>query len=116
MEWLTQNWTSLLLLAVVLLFLWRRGGMGCGIGRATRGQSADPREAPNASRDETAVDPVSGETVSTETALTSVHRGRVYYFSSRENREKFEADPARHVASHADGHGSSHHHGGHGCC
>lgn len=116
MEWLAQNWASLLLLAVVLLFLARRGGMGCGAGRAARGQPAGSPGTSSADMPSTAIDPVSGETVSTETALTSVYRGRIYYFSSRDNREQFEANPAHHASSHAGGHESAHRHGGHGCC
>lgn len=116
MEWLTQNWASLLLLAVVLMFLTRRGGIGCGPGREARGRSTDSPGNSNSQMHATAVDPVSGETVSTETALTSVYRGRVYYFSSRDNREKFETDPAHHAGSRAEDRESAHHHGGHGCC
>lgn len=116
MEWLTKNWASLFLLAVVLLFLTRRGGIGCGPGRSGRGRSADSPGTSDPHVHATAVDPVSGETVSTETALTSVYRGRVYYFSSRENRESFETDPAQHATSRAGDHESAHRHGGHGCC
>lgn len=116
MEWLTQNWTSLLLLVVVLLFLARRGGMGCGTGQAARDQPADSSTVLNSSNDPMAVDPVSGEKVATATALTSVYSGRVYYFSSRENREKFEANPAPHAASQAGGHEANNRHGKHECC
>ncbi|MBS0324928.1 MAG: YHS domain-containing protein [Proteobacteria bacterium] len=42
---------------------------------------------------EAALDPVSGEAVSTARALTSVYEGRIYFFASKENRERFEAAP-----------------------
>ena len=41
MEWLTQNWTYLLLLLGVILFM-RFGGMGCGFG----GRRAHPAHGP----------------------------------------------------------------------
>jgi hypothetical protein len=42
MEWLTQNWTYLLLLIGVILFM-RFGGMGCGFG----GRRARPAHGPD---------------------------------------------------------------------
>ena len=44
------------------------------------------------------VDPVCGKTVSTETAKPSVHDGHVYYFYSRDCRERFEAAPEQYLA------------------
>lgn len=112
MDWLSQNWSSLLLFAVVLAFLARRGGLGCGMGAGGPRRGADP----GTERKEAApVDPVSGQAVSPETALTSAYRGCIYYFGTKENRETFEADPERYArADH--GHEPSHRHGGHGCC
>ena len=46
---------------------------------------------------ETDVDPVCGKTVHTEQAKPSVHDGSVYYFCSREGRERFEAAPHLYV-------------------
>ncbi|MGC3874589.1 YHS domain-containing protein [Halomonas sp. GXIMD04776] len=43
------------------------------------------------------VDPVCGKTVSTEKAKSSVHDGLVYYFCSRDCRERFEAAPAQYL-------------------
>ncbi|WP_430677326.1 YHS domain-containing protein [Mesorhizobium album] len=40
-----------------------------------------------------AVDPVSGAAVRTGSALTSLYQGRVYYFASKDNRDRFEAAP-----------------------
>lgn len=116
MEWLIQNWGSLLLLAVVLIFLSRRGGMGCGIGGHATRESSRPSDDVKSSADSPPIDPVSGESVSRDTALTSAYRGRIYYFSSRENRDTFEAAPDKFAATQAGEHGQSHRHGGHGCC
>lgn len=43
------------------------------------------------------VDPVCGKTVSTDKAKPSVHDGNVYYFCSRECRERFESAPEQYV-------------------
>lgn len=116
MEWLIQNWASLLLLAVVLIFLSRRGGLGCGIGgHAAHKASITPDDA-KSSDDSPARDPVSGESVSRDTAPASAYHGRIYYFSSRENRDTFEAAPDKFAATAAGVHGQPHRHGGHGCC
>jgi YHS domain-containing protein len=45
------------------------------------------------------VDPVCGETVTTDKARPSVYAGNVYYFCSRECREVFEAAPHFYVGS-----------------
>lgn len=113
MEWLIQNWASLLLLAVVLIFLSRRGGMGCGIGGHAARESAPPAKDEKSSTDSPPLDPVSGESVSRDTALTSAYHGRIYYFSSRENRDTFEAAPDKFAAADAGDHGQSDRHG---CC
>ncbi len=42
--------------------------------------------------------------MSTPKALTSLHHGRIYYFASKENRDRFEASPEEYtgkVAGHA---------------
>lgn len=46
---------------------------------------------------ETDVDPVCGKRVHTRSAKPSVHDGWVYYFCSRECRERFEAAPHLYV-------------------
>ncbi len=50
--------------------------------------SPGPANAPDA-----AIDAVSGEAVATARALSSVYQGKIYYFASKENRERFEAAP-----------------------
>ena len=91
MTWLSLNWAVLLVLVGVVLFLMRRGGIGFGRdGHAShRGQALV--DAPP-------VDPVSGETVARDSAVVTVYRGRVYYFASRENRDRFEAAQDKHAA------------------
>ena len=42
---------------------------------------------------ESAIDPVGGITVHTNAAKSAVHDGHVFYFCSRECRERFEAAP-----------------------
>lgn len=116
MEWVTQNWISLLILAVVLVFLSRRGRMGCGIGGKTTRDTPSASEAAKWAADASPVDPVSGEALSRATALTSVYRGRIYYFSSREHRDKFEAQPDKFAATQAGDPAQSHRDGSHGCC
>lgn len=51
---------------------------------------------------ETDVDPVCGKTVHTSNAKPSVHDGAVYYFCSRECRERFEAAPHLYLGVKAD--------------
>lgn len=52
----------------------------------------------NANAPDAAIDPVGGEPLSTARALTSLHQGRVYYFSNKENRDRFEASPEEYAA------------------
>ncbi len=51
---------------------------------------------------ETDVDPVCGKTVRPRDAKPSVYDGLVYYFCSRECRERFEAAPDLYVGPQAD--------------
>lgn len=118
MEWLTQNWTYLLLLVGVILFM-RFGGMACGFG----GRRAHPAHGPGQQEghDGTvepapSTDPVSRRVVDPKSAVATIYQGRAYYFESRENRDRFEATPDQFASAPGDdqkapGH---HHHGG--CC
>src|SRR5574337_118150 len=77
-----------------------RGGMGCGVGghRSHHGGHSEGHgdgHSDGAPRLESAIDAVSGQAVGVEKALTSVYRGRTYYFATRENRDTFEAAPER---------------------
>lgn len=104
MSWLTQNWVWVVIGVAIAWFalrggLGRLGGHAGGHGGGTLGgmghggHGGETAERPPANAPEAAVDPVSGEAVRTAHAVTSIHEGKVYYFASRENRERFEAAP-----------------------
>lgn len=115
MNWLSQNWIWLVFV-IGILFMMRRGGMGCGMGRPRSGQGEstgghEHGDPPAATRD-----PVSGEAVDSAAAVRSVYRGRIYRFASRENRDRFEAEPQHYAAGAASTDNDRRHavHG-HGC-
>lgn len=118
MTWLTDNWFYLLLLAGVLFFMMRRGGMGCAMGgHGQHGQSGQPGEvgqdhAHHADAGQ-ATDPVSGEAVPPGSVLVATHGGRLYHFASRENRDRFEAAPDKYATAGAPSAAAAHRH--HGC-
>lgn len=118
MEWLTQNWIWIVLV-VGVFFMMRRGGMGCGVGghRSHHGGHSEGHgdgHSDGAPRLESAIDAVSGQAVGVEKALTSVYRGRTYYFATRENRDTFEAAPERYASAAGSEH--EHRRNRHGCC
>lgn len=138
MGFLSMNWIWIAIaIGVVFYFLRRssgahKGGQGTdfrnlldgprhGGSVGHTGQSAQPEDGPSANAPEAALDPVGGEAVATAQALTSVHQGKVYYFATKENRDRFEASPREYagkVSGHAApgsgaGRGRSHRHG---CC
>lgn len=115
MEWLTQNWIWLLLL-VGFVFLMRRGGMGCGMGGGSHHHGGHDTHDESGNRPEstgvqTTIDPVSGQPVDRLAAITTVYRGRTYYFATRENRESFLAAPERYLGHEEH----EHRHRRHGC-
>lgn len=78
------------------------GGHEHGGSGSHGGQHDDDRQPSNPP--EAAIDPVSGAAVRTADALTSIYQGTVYYFASKENRDRFEAAPqeyAQKTAGHA---------------
>src|SRR3546814_17602080 len=85
--------------AVVLFLMMRFGcgshamGLGHGHQIGRHGDSEHDAAQPHWVPPETDTDPVCGKTVRTETARPSIHEGRVFYFCSRECRERFEAAP-----------------------
>ncbi|MFZ5510276.1 MAG: YHS domain-containing protein [Pseudomonadota bacterium] len=103
MEWLSQNWVWILFAVVVLLMFRRHGFGGLLGGHGHHGGQHDQGEGHEGHderpRTEAAIDPVSGNPVRIEGALTSVFRGRVYYFQSQENRVLFEASPERYAGA-----------------
>lgn len=91
-----------------VLFLMMR--FGCGPHAAGHGHnhsagghrdSRHDAEQPLWVPPETDADPVCGKTVRTEIAKPSVHAGRVFYFCSRECRERFEAAPDLYIGAKA---------------
>lgn len=109
MSWLAQNWVWVVIGVAIAWFALRgrlgghAGGHGGGVlggmghgghgggGQSGHGDQPAPRLEANAP--EAAVDPVGGEAVRTAHAVTSVYEGKIYYFASKENRDRFEAAP-----------------------
>lgn len=119
METITQNWFWIVLvLGVIGYFMFgsgRRGfghggtGLG-GFGLGGHGHGGfgghgghggagwDERSNTTAQPPAAVIDAVSGAAVRAADALTSVYRGQVYYFASKENRDRFEASPEEFAA------------------
>ena len=110
MNWLSQNWMWIVVGIVIAWYFMSRGGRvhgghmsghsaggilgGMGHGEHGSGAGEEPRPAPSgANAPEAAIDPVGGQAVRTSDALTSIYQGKIYYFASKENRERFEAAP-----------------------
>lgn len=77
-----------------LIFLMMR--FGCGAHVMGHQSNTEGRRSSGNLRwqaPETDTDPVCGKTVHTDQAKPSIHDGMVYYFCSRECRERFEAAP-----------------------
>ena len=114
MEWLAQNWIWILLVTG-FFFMMRRGGCGMGGGMKSHGQhGGDTQHSAETDKSAaTVTDPVDKATLDIATALTSVYRGKVYYFGSAENRAIFEAKPEQYAGpDQPDMHQhKSHHHG-----
>ncbi|HKS56500.1 MAG TPA: YHS domain-containing protein [Steroidobacteraceae bacterium] len=105
MNFLSQNWWWILLLIGVLLLFSRRGHHGLGgFGHrdhrypTSPGEYRDHREHPEHSAGPTvATDPVTHNDVATTQAVTSVYRGRIYYFESADSRQRFETSPEQYA-------------------
>lgn len=114
MNWLAENWVWVVVAAAVAwFFLSRRahghaggiggqgahGGHGGGVGGLLQsvahhgGDGELPGGTQPANAPDAAIDPVSGEAVRTAQALSSVYQEEIYYFATKENRERFEAAP-----------------------
>ena len=114
MQWLAQNWIWILLI-VGFFFMMRRGGCGMGGGmKSHEHHGGDMQHGTDENKPAaTTIDPVNKATLDTAVALTSVYRGKIYYFASAENRAIFEADPVQYAGSDqpdAQQH-KTHHHG-----
>lgn len=120
MVWLSQNWIwAVVAIGVIFFLLSQRSHLHAGVGGMdghggmahgplgpvfeNRGSTAQGGEkiGDGYARQDTpqaAVDPVSGEAVRVDKALTTVYRGNAYYFGSKETRERFEAAPEAYAA------------------
>jgi len=104
MDWLSGNWIWALIAIAGIWFFMRRGGshghgMGghghshgslpdAGHGRDGGGTTAAPGAA---------LDPVSGNAVRTDRALSAVFGDHAYYFESEDTRKRFEAEPQKYA-------------------
>lgn len=117
MQWLQQNWLWIAF-AIGAFFMMTRMG-GCGMGFAGGHRSRSGRSDSDAAPPETLFDPVSRRRISNaENPVSTIYRGRAYYFESREDRDAFESDPNRYMAESAGagipvaaGRSSHHRHG-----
>lgn len=110
MDWLSKNWVWIVFALGVFLML-GRGNLGrLGPGRHFAGPGGVRDDMPD--RDDRPKDPVSGDLVSPDGAINSTYQGHTYYFSSRENRDKFEAAPTQYASAAEVG---KHRRRGHGC-
>lgn len=92
-----------------LIFLMMRFGCGAHVLGHGHGHRGAPDKGKPQRSDEllwvppkTDIDPVCGKTVHTDKAKPSVHDGMVYYFCSRECRERFEAAPHLYLGTKSD--------------
>jgi YHS domain-containing protein len=109
MDWLTQNWIWIVVAALALVMFRRMGHHGFGgpahYGFGTNGDAAGA-DSTARSQDvgasprgpEAAIDPVSGNALKTEHAITSFYHGRVFFFENEDTRRRFEAEPERFAA------------------
>ncbi|RZI40047.1 YHS domain-containing protein [Herbaspirillum sp. HC18] len=117
MQWLSENWIWIIA-AIGVVLLMRGRGIGCGMGHGHGGHSRHDNAECRPENGEHIKDPVSGEDVDKATALVSAYQGSVYYFTTRANRDAFEAAPARYAtpgSAHGETHRHHHHHHHHGC-
>lgn len=100
----SQYWLWALLAVAGLFFMIRTGHGWCGMGHSmSHGDShggGDEKTPPDQGNLGTVLDPVSHHSVPIGgMAISSVYGGRAYYFESHENRDAFEHDPDKYVAS-----------------
>jgi hypothetical protein len=73
MNWLSQNWIWLVFV-IGILFMMRRGGMGCRMGHARSGQGELTRGHEHGEPPATTRDPVSGKAVDAAAAISLSRR------------------------------------------
>lgn len=105
MDWLTQNWIWIVL-AIGAYFLFARLNVGgCAIGGCSMGHSMRNNESGNGplnvrgAGSGTTFDPVNGHVVAAGASISSIYHDQAYYFESRENRDAFETDPEKYLAT-----------------
>lgn len=103
MEWLTQNWIWVVVV-IVFLLLMQRGRVFLGHHQGHHGARYGADDAGHGhggggAKPGAALDPVSGNPIRTDRALTAVHGGRAFYFESAETRQRFEAEPGKYAAN-----------------
>lgn len=112
MDWLSKNWIWIVVALGVLLMFRHHGGLGT---RRSHQDGAANRGVDTALDSQARwKDPVSGEQVDPASAINSTYQDHTYYFASRENRDKFEATPARYATASAPL-ADTHRHRRHGC-
>ncbi|MFC5301810.1 YHS domain-containing protein [Azospira restricta] len=111
MDWLTGNWIWVFVVVAGLWFFMRRGGLhgrsmggrhGRSQGNTREGHDGATQPAPSGDAPTVAgaaLDPVSGNPVRTDRALTAVFGGRAYYFESDDTRQRFEAEPQKYAGA-----------------
>lgn len=110
MAWPTQNWIWIALGTGVAYYFMRGrvdgqangrgsrpGGMLGHMGHGGAGgpdpRGTEPDDGSATTTPEAAINPFGGGSVATASALASIYAGKVYNFSSKGNREQFEAAP-----------------------
>lgn len=103
MAWLSQNWIWIVVAIGFFYFMTRMHGGGHSMGRSMGYRDGGRNEAPPSDRgtaSDIAVDPVSRRAVATAgAAISAVYHGRAYYFESREDRDAFEKEPEKYLAT-----------------
>lgn len=88
-------------IAALSFYLWR-GGRWRSHDRGRRGsdEPCEPcRDGRTGAEPAAELDPVTGNPVRTDRALTAAFGGRVYYFESEDTRKRFESDPQRYAST-----------------
>jgi YHS domain-containing protein len=118
---ISQYWVWILVAVVGYFFLTRMAG--CGGGHfMSRGSGNETPSSDQGGSPRMAVDPVSHHHVG-GTTISAVYDGRAYYFESRENRDAFEHNPDKYLATApsagqaigAEGNAGEQHRHRHGC-
>lgn len=100
MATISQSWIWLLISIVGFFLLTRMGG--CGVARSSNHDHRGREYPANGHEPDLHVvsDPVNHHTLANATGqISTVYRGRAFYFESRENRDVFEQDPEKYIGA-----------------